>query len=120
MNNDSPVWDPINREMARNYFRSLVNRFFKILPIWEGGDGSVSLYMDALRSELLGCESIVLAIRNDGEYLSLISILQDLIDHPEYEHDKVRRSVFSSISICNKLIARYFAEVSSDGSVETV
>ena len=117
---DTSTGGVVNGEMLRNYFRILVNRFFKILPVWESGDGSVVTYMESLRSELLGCENIILAIHNDGEYMSLIAALQDLIDHPEYGHDKVRRIVFGSISICNKLCARYFPEVNSDGSVDSV
>lgn len=100
----------VDGTMLKNYFRFLVNRFFKILPVWESGDGSVVPYMESLLSELSGCEGIILAIQNDAEFLSMISILRDLIDHPEYEHGKVRRTVFGLISICNKLNARYFAE----------
>lgn len=120
MMNNSMIDTAVDNAMLRNYFRMLINRFFKILPIWEGGDGSVVTYMESLKSELLGCRSLVLAIQSDGEYLTLISTLQDLIDHPDYTHDKVRRVVFNSISICNKLNARYFSEVDSDGRMDAV
>lgn len=101
----------IDSAVLNNYFRLLVNLFFKILPIWESGDGSVVTYMETLQSEMLGCKSVIVAINNDGLFLSLISMLQDLIDHPEYEHTKVRRTVFNAITICNKLNARYSVEV---------
>lgn len=120
MNFETAAGGRVDSAMVRNYFRNLVDRFFKILPVWESGDGSVAIYMESLRSELMGCRSLILAINSDGEYLSLISMLQDLIDHPEYEHDKVRRVVFNSISICNKLNARYFVEVKRDESVDSV
>ena len=102
---------PLSTELLRNYFDSLVNHFFKILPIWESGDGSVKVYMETLQSEMLGCKNVIAAINNDGLFLSLISMLQDLIDHPDYDHAKVRRTVFNAISVCNKLISRYSVEV---------
>ena len=96
--------------VINNYFRSLVNLFFKILPIWESGDGSVSTYMETLQAELLGCRNLISVFKHDGRFLTLASILQDLIDHPEYSHTKVRKTVFDAITICNRLRASYFEE----------
>lgn len=96
--------------VINNYFRSLVNLFFKILPIWESGDGSVSTYMETLQSEVLGCRSLISTFNNDGRFLTLAAILQDLIDHPEYSHAKVRKTVFDAITVCNRLRASYFEE----------
>lgn len=93
--------------VLENYFRSLINLFFKILPLKESKERSLETYMRSLQSELLGCKALVVAIRKDSLFLSLISILQYLIDHPESEVVFVRREVFRAISICNKLIERY-------------
>ena len=30
---------PMDAKVLSNYFRSLINCFFKILPIWESGEG---------------------------------------------------------------------------------
>ena len=38
----------IDSESLNNYLRNLVNRFFKILPIREQDDGSLSTYMRSL------------------------------------------------------------------------
>ena len=100
----------LSRVVIDNYFRSLVNQFFKILPIWESGDGSVFSYMETLQTEILGCKSLILTMNSDGRFLTLASILQDLIDHPEYEHRKVRKTVFDAITICNRLRASYCEE----------
>lgn len=93
--------------VLENYFRSLINLFFKILPLKESKERSLETYMRSLQSELLGCKALVVAIHKDSLFLSLISILQYLIDHPEREVVFVRREVFRAISICNKLIERY-------------
>lgn len=106
----------LSGSVLSNYFRSLVNMFFKILPIKEAvqecGEASLVTYMQSLQMELLGCKGLVVAIDNDPLYLSLLSILQYMIDHPACETSVVRREVFRAISICNKLKTRY-AEVTN-------
>lgn len=98
---------PMNAKMLSNYFRSLINHFFKILPIWESGEGSLGIYMKSLQAELLGCKELIEAIHEDPLFLSLIAILQYFIDNPSCEISTVKREVFRAISICNKLKARY-------------
>lgn len=95
--------------VLHNYLKALVNRFFKILPIREQNEESLVTYMRSLQSELLGFKELVISIRNDAEYLTLVSILQYLIDHPECSVKEVRREVFHAISICNKLQSVYAA-----------
>lgn len=122
---DTTAGMPIDTEVLQNYFRTLVNRFFKILPIREQAetlsDGesistndeaeeSLITYMRSLQAELLGCRELVNAIQKDASYLTLISILQYLIDHPKSTVKEVRREVFRAISICNKLKAEYVCE----------
>lgn len=98
---------PMNGTVLNNYLRALINLFFKILPLWEDGEGSLPVYMKSLQTELLGCNEFVEAIHNDPLLLSLLSILQYLIDTPDCETSAVKREVFRAISICNKLKARY-------------
>ena len=98
---------PVDSELLHNYFRNLVNHFFKILPIREQNEESLTTYMQSLQAELLGCKGLVSAIQNDALYLALLSILQYLIDNPECTVREVKREVFRAISICNKLKAQY-------------
>ncbi len=102
---------PMDAKMLSNYFRTLINHFFKILPIWESGEGSLGTYMRSLQAELLGCKELIEAIHEDPLFLSLIAILQYLIDNPACEISNVKREVFRAISICNKLKARYAAQL---------
>lgn len=107
---------PMDAALLNNYFHNLINLFFKILPLWEGGEKSLSTYMKSLQSELLGCNSFVEAIHNDPMLLSLVSILQYLIDTPDCEVSSVKREVFRAISICNKLKARYVTQPTAEVS----
>ena len=98
---------PIDSAILANYFRTLVNLFFKILPIKESGEDSLDTYMRSLQAELLGCKELIEAINEDPLFLSLIAILQYLIDTPSCSVASLRREVFRAISICNKLKAKY-------------
>jgi hypothetical protein len=93
-----------------NYFHTLVNLFFKILPLKESGTETLGTYMESLQMELLGCKAFVKTIRHDASYLTLLSVLQYMIDHPECEVATVRREVFRAIALCKKLEQRYAAE----------
>lgn len=100
----------MNGEILRNYINSLINLFFKILPLRESGEESLPIYLTSLQEELIGCKEFVIAINEDPAFLSLISILQYLIDNPECSVRSVRRKVFQCISVCNKLKEKYTAE----------
>lgn len=41
---------PIDAEVLHNYFRNLVNHFFKILPIREQNEESLTTYMQSLQA----------------------------------------------------------------------
>lgn len=105
----------ITPNMLHNYLRNLVNQFFKILPIRESEEGTLITYMQSLQVELLGFNELMVAIKDDQRLLSLISILQYLIDNPECPIPVVRREVFRAISLCNKLDTEYGFVSSQDG-----
>jgi len=98
---------PLDDKVLSNYIRNLVNLFFKILPIRESGEPSLKTYMESLQAEVLGCEALVNAIKADAMFLSLVSILQFLIDNVGSDVTVYKREVFKAISICNKLKSRY-------------
>lgn len=104
---ETRIGAPLDAEMLSRYFRSLVDQFFKILPLWESGEHSVCAYVESLQAELAGCRNVIVAIGDDPAFVSLLAILQYLIDHPELDASRVKREVFKGISICNKLKARY-------------
>lgn len=97
--------------LVRNYFRSLVNCYYKILPLRESCEETVGVYLESLKSEMLGCGGLLEDIQNDPSYMTLLSILQYFIDHPDCDITEVRREVFRAIRICNKIADKYPAEV---------
>ncbi len=101
---------PINAEVLHNYFKRLVNHFFKILPMREKGEETLATYMESLQVELLGCKELITAIHNDPNYLTILAILQYLIDNPDCSVTMVKREVFRAISICNMLQSKFLSE----------
>ena len=101
------VGEPITSDLLRNYFRNLVNQFFKILPMRESDEKSLYIYMKSLQSELLGCRALIPDIRDNPQYLTLLAILQYLIDNPSCSVTEVKREVFRAISVCNKMKSVY-------------
>ena len=94
-------------ELVQNYFRNLVNQFFKILPMRETDEGSLPVYIESLYLELLGCGSVVDGLNKDAYFLTLLSILRYMIDNPNCSVHSTKRQVFKAISICNKLKAQF-------------
>ena len=106
-NIQTSVGKPITSKLLQNYFHNLVNQFFKILPMRENEESSVVIYMRSLQSELLGCKELIPEVKENSSYLTLLSILQYLIDNPKCAVPTVRREVFRAISICNELKSIY-------------
>ena len=105
----------VDAAVLNAYFESLVNLLFKILPMREGEEKTLGVYIKSLRNELLGCYSLFPEVGGDSSLMSIISILQYMIDHPESQVAEVRREVFHAISICNRMKKR-LGEV-QDGNV---
>lgn len=97
--------EKIDHALLEAYFDSLVNRFFKILPMREENEQSLATYLRSLQMELLGCKGFLPSLSVSADYLSLLAILQFFVDSPESELADVRREVFKAIRICNKLRA---------------
>ena len=98
---------PITGDTLCDYFKMIINLFFKILPLREEEDVTLPVYIKSFQCELLGFQALIEVLHGDPQFISLISILQYLADHPSCEISTVKREVFRAISICNKLSSRY-------------
>lgn len=105
----------MDASVLENYLCNLVNLFFKILPIRENGEQTLGIYMESLQAELLGCAGLVISLQGDPLFVTLVSILQYLIDHPESSPSVFKREVFKAISVCKKLNKRYAAAPKEEG-----
>lgn len=104
----------LDSKLLYNYFKYLVNQFFKILPMRETNEGSLPVYISSLKTELIGCNRVIEALEFDPAFLTLISILQYFDDNPDCPVKDTKREVFKAISICNTFKARYKEGGASD------
>lgn len=102
---------PMSNKLLCDYFKTLINRYYKILPLWEDGEKSLKVYMRSLQAEMLGFMGLVDPEHSDPLFVTLLSVLQYLIDTPDCSVAVVKREVFRAINVCNKLNARYSTEV---------
>jgi hypothetical protein len=96
----------VGTSMVDNYFSFLIGQFYKILPLRESDEPTLRKYMLSLQREMFGCSNVVQNLDNDSFYLSLLSIIQYLIDN-ECSVQIVKSEVFKAIDIINKLKAKY-------------
>ena len=99
----------VSKSMVASRLKHFINQFYKILPMRESNADTLQQYMLSLQREMIGLHSLILALENDGRYLSLLSILQYLIEH-ECDVRVVRAEVFKAIQIVNSLSQQYACE----------
>lgn len=95
--------------VVQKYLKALIGQFYKILPIKESGEPSLDKYMESLQREMIGCQSLILALNNDELFLSLLAVLQYMIEN-DCDIGIVKCEVFKAINICKKLQKKYGAE----------
>lgn len=95
--------------VVQKYLKALIGQFYKILPIKESGEPSLDRYMQSLQREMLGCQNLIIALNNDELFLSLLAVLQYLIEN-DCDTSTVKCEVFKAINICKKLQKKYGIE----------
>ena len=98
----------VRPKLLENYFRTLVNQIYKILPMREAESQSLSKYIWRLSAEIAGGAGMYPRLQDDSYYASLLNILQYLNEHnKECTVEQTKQLVFEGIRICEKLSDRY-------------
>lgn len=96
----------IDNQFFLNYLNFLINRVYKILPISETEPETLKSYLDSLILELVGSKDLILKLKKDAIFLSLIATLQSLSEN-KYSHSTIKSQTFKCIDIIKKLIDKY-------------
>lgn len=96
----------ISRDLMVNKFTDMVNQFYKILPLKENNSPTLQQYMVGFMRELLGLQSLMNDLNNDGLFANLLGILQYLIDN-DCDTSTIKTDVFKAIGIVKKLQQKY-------------
>ena len=97
----------ISRDVMVKRVNELVNQFYKILPLRENESNTLSQYAGSLLREMLGMKQLLVEWHNDGQYASLLGILQFIVDNPNCDVATVKSDVFKAINIIKRLQKKY-------------
>lgn len=94
----------ISKETYCKFLSELVNKIFKILPLYEEAEkvnnfDNYYIYIDKLIIMLKGCEDLLL----DTNFFELISILEGMRQISDLTQRKTKSLVFHCIDIVNKI-----------------
>lgn len=89
-----------------NYFKFLIGRVWKILPMSEEENIYLKDYMESLQRELTGNMNLVEDLKYDGYFITLLNKIEYLINE-EYTHEICRKEVLECVSIVEKLQSKY-------------
>lgn len=92
----------IAEESFGSYIECLVNKVYKILPLRENNEPTLQQYMKSLQRELLGCQSLLPSIEQNQQFFTILSIIQNLIDH-ECAVPIVKSDVFKAINLLKRI-----------------
>lgn len=84
------------------YFKYLIGKFFKILPMKEQGCSTLDDYLKSFLNELLGNYELCKDLRNNPQYITLLNITSYLATQ-QYDSKVCKREVFKAIKILEML-----------------
>lgn len=99
----------IPKESFCNYFKFLVNKTYKILPLKEENSETLNLYLESLLRELIGNKELITILVDEPRFITVLNTLQYLISE-EYSVAICKKEVFKCIGILKDINAKYFEE----------
>ncbi len=100
-------YDVIPDELFGNYLNFLIGKVYKILCMREENDKTLEKYMRSLQRELIGNQELIVKLKYDSDFLSLLGKIEFLICHDADLHT-YKKDVFDSISLIEKMQKKYF------------
>jgi len=97
----------IPNEYFSNYFKFLIGKVWKILPMTEENNQHLEKYMEGLQRELIGNMNLVENLKSDGYFITLLNKIEFLINE-EYDIGICRKEVFECVELVKKIESRHF------------
>lgn len=99
--------DQFQSKLFSNYSSALVDRTYKILPLFEEKNEGLFAYVQSLIFELHGIYWVVESIQSDGDYLILLATLESISDYAMFcdmeDHAVIKREVFKCLDIVKRI-----------------
>lgn len=104
----------IPKESFCNYFKFLINKTYKILPLKEENSKTLTSYLESYLRELVGNKELVSLMVNEPRFITVLNTMQFLIAE-EYSIEVCKKEVFKCIHILEEINEKYFKGVDSNG-----
>lgn len=106
-------YSELSNKSLENYFKFLIGKVYKILPLKEQGNNTLNTYLESLKVELVGNYELLEILKNEPQFISLLNIIQYFISN-EFDVGVCKREVFRAIRIIESINAKYFMEVDNN------
>ena len=100
------VYGEIPNENLSQYFKYLVGKTFKILPLYEEDSTTLPSYLKSYQRELIGDSRLFSELRNEPKFITLLATIEFLVSG-EYNHDVCKSEVLKCTNIINDINKKY-------------
>ena len=104
----------IPKENFCNYFKYLINKTYKILPLKEENSSTLKAYLESYLRELIGSKELINILVNEPDFINLLNSMQFLISE-EYSIETCKKEVFKCIHILKNINCKYFKDGGTHG-----
>lgn len=93
----------------RSTFLHLINKIYKILPLYEENNPNLQQYIDSLIIQFTGMQDFEELLIPEPRLFSILAILTYLRNN-EYDHETCKRETFRCTNILKEIIVKYYGE----------
>lgn len=99
----------IPRQNFCNYFKYLIGKTYKILPLKEACCDTLPKYLESYQRELIGNQGLFELLVGEPMFITVLNTIQYLILE-DYSTEICKKEVFKCIRIIKALNEKYFKE----------
>ena len=101
------VYGEIPNENLSQYFKYLVGKTFKILPLYEEDSATLPSYLKSYQRELIGDSKLFSELNEEPKFITLLATIEYLANG-DYDHDVCKSEVLKCTNIINDISRKYF------------
>lgn len=106
----------IPKESFCRYFKFLISKTYKILPLKEEGSETLKSYLESYLRELIGNQKLVSVLVDEPKFITVLNTMEYLISE-EYSVAVCKKEVFKCIHILEEINSKYFRDGDSNGQI---
>ena len=101
------IYGEVPNENLSKYFKYLVGKTFKILPLFEEESPTLPSYLKSYQRELIGNSRLFTELSREPKFITLLATIEFLATC-DYSHDVCKSEVLKCTNIINDINDKYF------------